>query len=157
MDSIAIGYSSMDIYPRPVSIKGEYVVRHHELGDCIARLDVLATTDDGLIFAWAKFPTTEQQENNCSICPGQKHRPDLNPGCGEVGNKLKENEIVAREDHSYVLARGVTPWAFHECRRGGLVYAVVYGPSRVSPVYDPDQLLSAKCFAEYCSGKKING
>lgn len=150
-DKLALGFSDMTVYPRPSKIKGEYIVRHHEIGTLFVRLDVLATTESGLIFAWAKLPSLQQNENSCDTCPGQTHNPVRHTDCGKQPGVVGINEIVLRADHSQKLAGGVVPWAVYYPTEKGSVYAIVYGPAHAKVSFDPDNLLSAKCFSEYCT------
>lgn len=150
-DALMLGYSDMTVYPRPSKIKGEYIARHHEIGTLFVRLDVLATTESGLIFAWAKLPSLQQNENSCDTCPGQTHNPVRHTDCGKQQLAVGINEIVLRADHTQKLATRVAPWAIYYPTEKGSVYAIVYGPVGAKVSFDPDNLLSAKCFSEYCT------
>ena len=119
----------------------------------MVRLDLLQRTSDGLIFAWARLPSPQQIEAECDTCLGLLHNERRNPECGTRPAEVTTSRIVLRENHEVALAGDVDleVLATYTPRPGSAVYAVVYGPRGMRLHCSPEQLLTAKCFAEYCT------
>lgn len=139
------------MHPRPERIRGEYVALHPEHGDWALRLDVLQHTPGGLVFAWARLPSWSQQLAACDACPGQTHNAARYPECGTHRQLLSANKIVLRENPEVTFIADVQVVAEYAPRPDGSVMALVYAPRNRRLAMNADELLTAKCFADYCS------